>query len=83
MNRLRELGWGDEIRINQYCDNLLEDRRVRRDCQQELTGKGNNASRPDHELTDVPLALEGVVDYLVGYLKQAKERRLSESSHRD
>jgi len=68
MNRLRELGWGDE---SELCDNFLEDRRVRRACQQELTEKGNKASRPDHQLTDISLALEDVVGYLI------KEWRLS------
>lgn len=40
MNRLRELGWEEEIRTNESCNGLLFDRRVRRACEKDLTEKG-------------------------------------------
>jgi hypothetical protein len=40
MDRLREAGWEEEIRINETCRGLLFDRRVRRACEQDLTEKG-------------------------------------------
>ena len=43
MDRLRELGWEEEIKINESCNGLLFDRRVRRACEQELTEPGTCA----------------------------------------
>lgn len=40
MDRLLELGWENEIRINESCNDLLADRRVRRACERDLTEKG-------------------------------------------
>jgi hypothetical protein len=40
MDRLIDLGWEEEIRINVHCNELLSDRRVRRACEQGSTEKG-------------------------------------------
>ncbi|KAF9533611.1 hypothetical protein CPB83DRAFT_845563 [Crepidotus variabilis] len=60
MTRLRKSGWEEELRVNRSCDNLLDDRRVRKACERELTEK----------------VLDELVEYLEIFLEKVKEQRL-------